>query len=118
MVGLEDCESLFTQLEPKKMADEKYLVRSFSRIKQALGQGELDGIYWLLGTEHPADGPTKVRSDMGPLLRILESGRFNPGTLRLLKGVSWKGGLDGVNPLLLSSRVLPHCSVFGRLLCI
>ena len=88
MVGLEDCESLFSHLRTKRMITEKYLVRHFLGIQQSLDHGELDNIFWLPGTENPADGMTKVKSDMPPMLRLLEHGEFHPGLLRPLKGVS------------------------------
>ena len=87
MVGLEDCESLFSHLRTKRMITEKYLVRHFLSIQQSLDNNELDNIYWLPGTENPADGMTKVRSEMPPMLRLLEFGEFYPGLLRPLKGV-------------------------------
>ena len=89
-VGLEDCGSLFTHLKTKKMIAEEHLVRRFRRIQQALGGGDLENAYWLPGTEDPADGLTKVRRDMVPLLRLLGSGQFYPGLLRPLKGVDWE----------------------------
>ena len=39
-------------------------------------------VYWVPGTEDPADGLAKVRCDMAPLMWLLESGHFTPGTLR------------------------------------
>ena len=60
--------------------------------QQAAERGELDKVYWLPGTGDPVDGLTKVRSDMVPLLRIMESGRFNPGSLRTLRGVDRRAG--------------------------
>ena len=69
------------------MITEKYLVRHFLGIQQSLDHGELDNIFWLPGTENPADGMTKVRSEMPPMLHLLEFGEFYPGTLRPLKGV-------------------------------
>ena len=88
-VGLENCESLFTHLKTKIIA-EKYLARHFSGIQQALEGGDLENAYWLPGTEGPADGLTKMRSDAVPLLRLLESGEFCPGQLRPLLSVAWK----------------------------
>ena len=89
-VGLEDCESLFTHLKTKKRVAEKFLVRHFFSIQHALGAGELEDVFWLPGTEYPADGLSKVRGDMVLLARLLESGCFNPGNLRPLKGLAWK----------------------------
>ena len=85
--GLEDCESLFSHLRTKRMITEKYLVRHFLSIQQSLDNKELDNIYWLPGTENPADGMTKVKSEMPPMLHLLEFGEFHPGFLRPLKGV-------------------------------
>ena len=86
LVGLEDCESLFTHLKKSKMVTEKFLARHFLSIQQALEQKELDNVYWIPGKGNPADGLTKLRSEILPLLRLLESGAYNPGILRPLKG--------------------------------
>ena len=97
MVGLEDCESLFSHLRTKRMITEKYLVRHFLSIQQSLDDKELDNVYWLPGTENPADGMTKLKSEMQPMLHLLEFGEFYPGFLRPLLGVSssepnkWEG---------------------------
>ena len=40
MVGLEDCESLFSHLRTKKMIAEKYLARHFLSIQQSLEDKE------------------------------------------------------------------------------
>ena len=89
MMGLEDCESPFNRPKAKKMIAETYLVRHFLRTQHVLVGSELDNVYWAPGTENPADGLTKVRSDMEPLLRLLESGHRNPGSMRPPKGVAW-----------------------------
>ena len=89
MAGLEDGESLFTHLKTKTMRAEQYSARHFLSIQQALGEGESDNVYWAPGTENPAGGLTKVRSDMVPLLRLLQSGHFYPASLRPLRGVAW-----------------------------
>ena len=88
LVAMEDFESLFTHLKNKKMVTEKYLVRHFLSIQQFIEEGDLDNVYWLPGTENPADGLTKSRSEMGPILALLETGRFQPGLLRPLKGLA------------------------------
>ena len=89
---MEDCKSLVTRLGARKMAAEKYSVRHFVSVQQALEGGELDNAYRVPGTENPADGLTWVRCDMAPLLRLLESDHSNPGSLRPLGGVAWKEG--------------------------
>ena len=90
MVGLKDCESVATRLKTKRMVAEKYMVRRFFSIQQALEGGELENAFWIPGTENSADGLAEVRSDMVPLLRLFEPGGFRPGQLRPLKGVAWK----------------------------
>ena len=85
---MQDCESLFTDLEEQKMVAEKYPVRHFLRIQQVLEQGELDNVYWPPGSENPADGLTKVKGEMIPLHRFPESGAVDPGISRPLNGVS------------------------------
>ena len=44
----------------------KYLVRPLLSIQQHLEDGELENVYWITGTEIPADGLTKLCSEMGP----------------------------------------------------
>ena len=92
MMGLEYCESLFPNLKTKKMIAGKYSLRHFLSAQQALEAGGLDNSYWLPGTGNRGGGLTRLHSDMPPLLRLLESGHFNPGSLPPLKGVAWKGG--------------------------
>ena len=72
------------------MIAEKYLARQFLITQKALEEGDRGNAYWLPGTENPADGRTKVRGEMVPLSRLLESGQFHPGQLRALRGVAWK----------------------------
>ena len=63
----------------------------FLSIQQSLGDGELENVYWFPGTEYPADGLTKLRSELGPILALLETGIFLPGFLRPLMGLaSWE----------------------------
>ena len=85
MIGLEDCESLFTHLKKSKIITEKFLVRHFLSIQQAIEERELDNVFWIPGKENPADGLTKMHSEILPLLRLLESGTYNPGMMRPLK---------------------------------
>ena len=89
LVGLEDWGSLFTHLKNSKMIAEKLLARHFLSIQQALEEQELDNVYWIPGRENPADGLTKLHSEILPLLRLLESGSYNPGILRPLKGITF-----------------------------
>ena len=87
---VEDCESLFTHLKTKKAAAERYLVQNFPSIQQALGDGELGNAYWLPGAQNPAYGLTQARGGVVPLVGLLESGCFNPGYLRPLRGAAWE----------------------------
>ena len=90
MVGLEGCESLSTHSKKKKMIAEKFSARRFLAIQQATEIQRLDNAYWIPGRENPADGLTKLRSDLLPLLRLIESGTYNPDYLRLLQGVAFR----------------------------
>ena len=80
----------------ERMIAEGYSVHHFLSIRQALDEGDLGNAYWLPGAENPADGLTKVRSDMVPLLRLLESGLFCLGQLWSLRGVAQKERLAHV----------------------
>ena len=51
LVGMEDCESLFTHLKNKKMVTEKYLVRHFLSIQQFIDEGELEYVYRVPGVK-------------------------------------------------------------------
>ena len=84
----------YSHTSGKKAAAEKFLVRHFLAIQQAVAREELGLVYWLPGLENPADGLTKTKSDAAPLLRLLESGACNPGTLRPLRGVGSRGNLS------------------------
>ena len=63
----------------------------------ALGQADLDNVYWLPGLENPADGLgarnsclaflTRSRSDSIFLLSPLKAGSFSAGTLRPPRGL-------------------------------
>ena len=69
-----------------KMITGKFLARYSLSIQQALEHKELDNAYWIPGKGNPADGLTKLRSEVLPLLRLLELGPYNPGISRPLKG--------------------------------
>ena len=49
MIGLEDCGSLFTHLKKSKGITEKFLVRHFMSIQQALAEKELNNVFWTPG---------------------------------------------------------------------
>ena len=68
MVGLEVCVCLSSHLRTRRMITVKYLVRRFLGVQQLLDNQELDNIYWLPGTENPADGMSKMEGNMSPML--------------------------------------------------
>ena len=81
MAGLEDSGSLFTYLTKSK---------SIMSIQQSLEEQKLNNVFWIPGKETPADGLTKMHSEILSVLRLLESGTYNPGMLRPLKRISLK----------------------------
>ena len=93
-IGFEDRESLLAHLQSRKMIAEMYSGRHFLSIQQAPEQGDLANSHLLPATENPADGLPTEQSEMVPLLRISESGRFCPRSLRPPKGVPSKEGWD------------------------
>ena len=80
MVGFEDCESPFARLRNNEVGAERFLVRRFCATQQPFELKELDNAYWIPGFENPADGLTKLKGDLAPLSRLLESGSYKPGT--------------------------------------
>ena len=60
------------------MVAEGYSVRHLPGFQQFLVNGELGNIYSLPGLENPADGVAEVKSDILPLLRLLESSQAAP----------------------------------------
>ena len=91
--GWEHCDSLVTHTRAEEMITGKYLARRFLSTQRVPHLGESGSISSMPGAENPAGGLTKVRSDVAPLLRILESGRFRPGIPRPLKGGYLRGGM-------------------------
>ena len=95
------------------MVSAKYLARRFLRVQQFLEEGCLGD------EENPADGLAEVRSDLVPLLRLLESGRFFPGQLRPLRSVAWKEWVIRValcdSFCTCACRPVIHC--VGRVFC-
>ena len=92
VIGLEDYGGHPTRQENKRSAAKEYRVRHHLWIQRSLSATALGDVYWLPGLGNPAVGLAKVNSDMAPLLRLLESGTFCPGTLRPLRGISSKEG--------------------------
>ena len=86
IAGSEGCENPLTQLKTMRLIAEKYLARNFLSIQLALGQEDLDNVYRRPGAENAAGGLTKEKSDLAPLLRLLQVGFFYPGTLRQQRG--------------------------------
>ena len=91
LVGLADCESLFTHLNTKKMIAEEYLARHFLSIQKALRGRRLGKCVLVAGTGNPVDGLTKVRSDSVRLCAFMESavsirGLCDPSKARTVRG--------------------------------
>ena len=74
---MEDCESLSARLKTKKLITEKFLVRHFLAVQQAIEIQGLGNVCWIPGRGDPADGLTKLHSEIVPLLRLMESGPLN-----------------------------------------
>ena len=87
--GLIDCGSSLSRLRTGRPGTEKFLIRHFRSISDAMEGGGLGYVAWIPGTENPADGLTKATSDRGPLLQLLETGLYRPGRLEQLRGVSF-----------------------------
>ena len=66
-------------------------MRHFLGIQQALDYGELDNVFHLPWPGNTVGGPTEVKSDKAPLLRMLQSSPFRPGTLCPPRGVTFVG---------------------------
>ena len=84
LAGLDGCESL--SAHQKQMIAEKFSARHLVAIRQAIEVQSLGNAYWIPGKENPADGLTKLHNEIFPLLRLMESGTYNPGVSRPLKG--------------------------------
>ena len=72
--GLIDCESLLSHLRTGRPGTEKLLTRHFQSSLDALCVGDLGNAAWISGTENPADGLTKAKSDLGPFFNLPETG--------------------------------------------
>ena len=84
MMGFGDCEILLTHLKTKKI----FAARHFLAIQQAIEFGEFDSVHWLPGQGNPVDGLAETKTDLIPLLRLLEAGSQNPGVSRALRNVA------------------------------
>ena len=98
---LEGFNGPFVNLPPGMVDLEDYgsreAVRHSSGVQQSSGHSESGNAYWLTGTVNPADGLTKVLSEMVPLPRLL--GVFRP--LRPLRRAPFRFSL------LLASLTIP-----------
>ena len=72
------------------MVTEKYLARHVLPIQQFIADGESENAYWLTGAGNPADGLTKIKSEMGHISAHMETGRLQPGFLRPLGGLAFQ----------------------------
>ena len=76
MIGFEDCESLVSSPTKRATFAEKNSARHSLKIWQLLGTADLDNANWPPGRDNPADGSTRTRGDMVPLLRLFGIWRF------------------------------------------
>ena len=91
VMGMEDCASLVARLRNKKAVTEKYSLLHFAGTQQPPDSHGPDSVYWYPGTGSPAGAPSKVKSDMAPLLRMLQSGSPRPGVPPPSKDVPFQG---------------------------
>ena len=87
VAGSGDCESLSIHLN-RRMISGNYLARLFPSAETAILQGELTNSFWRPGQENPADGLTKSRYVLVPLLNLLEAGASCPSAIRPFKGLA------------------------------
>ena len=90
MVGSEDCERPCTHLRKNRLIAEKFPARRLQAIRQATELKEFDNVHWIPRLGNPADGLPKLKSDVVPLLRLIESGSYNHGTPRPLNGAAFR----------------------------
>ena len=88
IAGSEGCEGLFTNPKTEKVATEEFSFQHVLAFQQALVLMGLANVYWPPGLGSRNDGLTKTKSDVAPLLHLLESGTYSPGALRPLQGVA------------------------------
>ena len=84
-------------------------MRHFLSIQQFIDEGELENVYWIPGVEYPADGLTKLRSEMG---RFQKQDAFSQVSCVLLR--AWRrGNKYALSPPLLafffSPPTFPFC---------
>ena len=94
LYGLIDCGSLLYTLRTGRLGAGGFLTRHFRSITDAMEAGDPGYVAWIPGTENPADGLTRVKSEIGPLLNLSWSGAYCPGVLEQLSGASFIGNLD------------------------
>ena len=91
IVDLEGLGSLLTHPMDTYTAAGEFPARYFLAIQQALEAQGLGNVHRLPGLGNPAYGLTKTKSDVASPLHLLESGRYNPGVFRPLRGVASSG---------------------------
>ena len=109
--GLIDCESLLSLLRSGRLGAGGFLTRRFRSIMRALVSGDLGDVAWIPGSENSADGLTKVKSEIGPLLNRLGTGAYLPGMSEWLRGASFIEKADFFFPCAIYPLVLPDCGV-------
>ena len=99
LAGLGDRESLYTHLKTGKRVAEKYLVRHFLSIQQALEGGEVENAFWLPGPGRRGSPPED------PGIGLLQSGALAPPQRR---------GLEGARGTRGAPEFIAHVHIQGR----
>ena len=79
MAHVEDCEILVSHLRNTRVIRGKYRVRHFTSPRRASAPGEWDDWLRLPAPANPAEGLTKIKSDLAPRPSLLMAGSSSPG---------------------------------------
>ena len=90
MMGPENCESLFARLKNKKARQLLGEVSGPTIVGHSTGTGDEEAGQCTLSPRKRKSGGWigEKKSDLVPLLRLLDPGARNPGILRLLEGIA------------------------------
>ena len=113
MIGLEYWGSLATYLRTNEAIGDEYLACHFREIQQGSGNDELGNVYSLPGASRLAGGPANVKSDIVPLLRMLQLGSFCPVATSLAAG-KWARAIYFVFVSVIYLLALPACACLSH----
>ena len=112
-IGLEYWGSLATYLRTNEAIGDEYLACHFREIQQGSGNDELGNVYSLPGASRLAGGPANVKSDIVPLLRMLQLGSFCPVATSLAAG-KWARAIYFVFVSVIYLLALPACACLSH----